>query len=196
MEKSTKAELLEAGLDAMLFKGYNGTGIQEILREVGVPKGSFYHYFGSKEDYVMEVIEQAVEVELETLRANLRDLPGTALERLRGHFESIIDIRNTQKRYGGGDLVGNLAQEMGDRSERFATALEAGFSTWVETIAATLREAQIAGDLSFDVNVRDMADFIYNCWEGALMRMKVERSTRPLELCVAMIFVSISTPVE
>src|SRR5271156_3493588 len=109
----TKNALLEAGVRVMIEKGYNNTGIQEVLEATGVPKGSFYYYFDSKEDFGVQIIDYFDMNYSEHLRQFLENKKLTPLERLRAYCEEGRHLlENNQCRKGC--LVGNLSQEMSD----------------------------------------------------------------------------------
>ena len=79
----TRETLLRAGVAALTEKGFSATGIDEILRSVNVPKGSFYHYFGSKESFGAELIDIYAAYFARKLDRILTDPTRTPLERLR-----------------------------------------------------------------------------------------------------------------
>src|ERR1700737_838949 len=112
----TKQALLEAGARVMLQKGYSNTGIQEVLESTGVPKGSFYHYFDSKEDFGLQVIEHFYQNYAEKLRHYLDDKKYNAVERLKNYCVEGMSIFETNQ-CKSGCLIGNLSQEMSDQSE-------------------------------------------------------------------------------
>src|SRR5256886_16555586 len=114
---TTKAALVDAGLHIMLEKGYHHTGIQDVLQATGVPKGSFYYYFPSKEAFGQAVIAQFASAYLARLEQHLGDTTASPLTRLRRHHE---DLRARFERRGrrGGCLIGNLSQELADQHPR------------------------------------------------------------------------------
>src|SRR3954447_19593896 len=122
-KESTKTVLLEAGKSVFLAKGYNNSGIEAILHAAGVPKGSFYYYFASKEDFGLQVLNRFAE----EIGANFERCLGNTnlppLQRLRSYFEEVC-VRLESQQCRNGCLVGNLSQEMADQSEAFRTRLE------------------------------------------------------------------------
>jgi TetR/AcrR family transcriptional repressor of nem operon len=186
-KEKTKAALLEAGKRVFLEKGYNHSGIEAILQEAGVPKGSFYYYFDSKEDFGVEVLNRFAECYNETIDRSLSDVSLSPLDRLRRHFEGICERLESQQ-CRNGCLVGNLSQEMADQSERFRARLEEIFEGWVDRYADCLRQAQASGEISPDLDVHDVAEFWLNSWQGAILRAKSMRSTAPLRLFISQIF--------
>src|SRR6266446_5175632 len=125
----TKATLVDAGLHLMLEKGYHHTGIQEVLQAAGVPKGSFYYYFPSKEAFGMAVIAQFAAAYLARLEQYLGDTTASPLTRLRRHYEELL-ARFERRGCRGGCLIGNLSQELADQHPRLRTQLDAVLTSW------------------------------------------------------------------
>jgi TetR/AcrR family transcriptional repressor of nem operon len=189
-KESTKTILLDAGRRVFLEKGYNNAGIEAILQTAGVPKGSFYYYFESKEDFGLQVLDRFSEC-LDTLSERfLGDQSLSPLERLRRYFESICEKLESQQ-CRNGCLVGNLSQEMADQSEAFRARLEQIFESWVGRYADCLREAQEAGEIPAHLDVRELAEFWLNSWQGAVLRAKTLRSTQPLRTFLNVMFGSV-----
>jgi TetR/AcrR family transcriptional repressor of nem operon len=179
--------LLEAGKKTFLEKGYNNSGIEAILQAAGVPKGSFYYYFASKEDFGLKVLDQFALCYDQQLDRTLGDTSVPPLNRLRNYFESAFGkMESDQCRKGC--LVGNLSQEMADQSEAFRARLEEIFESWVDRYAKCLREAQQAGEIGSDLDVRELAEFWLNSWQGAVLRAKTMRSTAPLRTFLGVMF--------
>jgi TetR/AcrR family transcriptional regulator, transcriptional repressor for nem operon len=182
----TKDLLLEAGKKLFLERGYNNSGIESILQEVGVPKGSFYHYFENKEDFGLKVLDRFAECIEERQVRILGEESVAPLERLRNYCEVVSDaLRSDECRKGC--LVGNLSQEMADQSEVFRARLEE-IESWVDRYAECLKEAQDSGEIPPDLDVRELAEFWLNSWQGAVLRAKTMRSPAPLRTFLAVMF--------
>src|SRR5499425_385402 len=125
----TKATLVDAGLHLMLEKGYHHTGIQDVLQAAGVPKGSFYYYFPSKEAFALEVIAQFAAAYLARLEQYLGDTAASPLTRLRRHLDELL-ARFERRGCRGGCLIGNLSQELADQHPRLRAQLEAVLTSW------------------------------------------------------------------
>lgn len=175
----TRASIIKIGTNLISRNGFNATGIDALLKEVGVPKGSFYHYFKSKEAFGLAVINQFAERYDQRLDTFLGDEEVAPLTRIRNLLESSL-TRLEQNRCSKGCLIGNLGQEMADQNEIFRTRLEEIFRSWRERYAACLREARQDGDLSPELDTDVMAGFILSGWEGAILQAKVMKTTRPL----------------
>jgi TetR/AcrR family transcriptional repressor of nem operon len=182
-----KDRILEHAAQIIHRKGFNNTGIQEILQSAGVPKGSFYFYFKSKEDLGLALIDYYAEI----LGSRWQTILGASemrhLKRLERFFEE-TRIRHEQDEGKSGCPIGNLTQEMGVLSDSFQAKLRGVFNGMKTAIGNCLTQAQLSGEISPTLDVEATADFILNSWEGALLRMKAEGHTGPLVLFQRMVF--------
>jgi TetR/AcrR family transcriptional repressor of nem operon len=187
MSKSTQKEinrenLLNQGVAVLMQQGYHGTGLQEILDAVQIPKGSFYNYFGSKENFGAQVIEHYITPYIQQITGYLEQPDTDALSALQRYFnESIVELERTQ--FKGGCLLGNLIGEIGDSSVICRIALQETLNRYRDVLQSGLSKAQQQGTIRTDKSARNMADLWVNAWQGALLRMKVEQSTAPLQQC-------------
>ncbi|MDO9309534.1 MAG: TetR/AcrR family transcriptional regulator [Deltaproteobacteria bacterium] len=186
-KKDTKAEIIAKGTEMISLYGYNATGIDAVLKQVNVPKGSFYHYFGSKEDFGLAVIDRFAERYRQRLETFLDDVEVTPLNRIRNYLESGL-ARFAQNQCAKGCLIGNLGQELADQNERFRSRLDEIFQSWKVHFAACLREAQGVGELAPDLDVNIIAGFILSGWEGAILRAKVMKSPQPMRDFIETLF--------
>ena len=177
----TRDLLLRAGLEALTEKGFTATGLDEILRSVGVPKGSFYHYFKSKEAFGAELIENYGKYFERKLERHLTNQALSPLERLRA-FINEAQASMAKYKYQRGCLIGNLGQEMGALPESFRLLLNGVFADWQAHVARCLSEAQTAGELSKSADCKQLAAFFWIGWEGAVLRSKLERNPEALEI--------------
>jgi TetR/AcrR family transcriptional repressor of nem operon len=178
--KSTRDHLLQVGLRRIHAMGYESTGVKEILDEADVPKGSFYHHFASKEAFAKEVLELYVRGENERAEKILRDGKAAPLRRLRRYFEELIAVYGPTATVSG-CMLGNLSLEMADHSESIQSLLHLSFANWQTGIAAILQAAMDRGDLAKSNKPQELASFLLNSYEGALLRSKADRSSKPLE---------------
>lgn len=182
-----KNKLLQIGAKYVHLKGFNNTGLQEILKEANVPKGSFYFYFKSKEQFGLEIIDVFINFFEKEIGSALSDKSISGLNRIRSFLNSTMKgLENSN--YKGGCPIGNLALEMGDLNENFRLKLSDAFSKMEEKILDCLIDAQSAEEISQSIDIKSSANFIINSWEGAMVRMKAEKSSRPMEILEEMIF--------
>ena len=172
---------MQAGIGIFTEQGFASTGIDAVLREVGVPKGSFYHYFASKEEFGLAVIDEYARHYDEKLGRLFGDPMIAPLERFRNFLaEARRGMRKHEFRRGC--LVGSLGQEFGCAHEVFAKRLAAVLKDWQRVVGECLHEAQASGQLAPAADVKRLAEFFWIGWEGAVMRARLEHSSRPLEL--------------
>ena len=179
MPSNTKEQLLDTGLEMLLRQGYSGLGIQSVLREAGVPKGSFYHFFSSKEDFALQVVDRYMANVHEGLDLALGDDSLPPLERVRRFFELSRDKYESEGRLGC--LLGGLGQELAGISETFQAKIEGCFLVIVGRITDCLEEARQRGELPAHNDPADMANLLLNCWEGAALRSRLWRDIAPLD---------------
>lgn len=186
-KKDTRSEIIRIGTDLISRHGYHATGIDTVLKEAAVPKGSFYHYFKSKEEFGLAVIEHFAERFELRLVSSLTDEEVTPLNRIRNYLETGL-ARVSQNNCTKGCLIGNLGQEMADVNERFRTRLDEIFASWKARFAACLTEAQQLGELSPSADPHVLAGFILSGWEGSILRAKVMKSPQPMRDFVEVLF--------
>jgi len=152
-----------------------------------VPKGSFYYYFRSKEDFGLAVIDRfAAHYELK-LSSFFDDANVPPLTRIRNYLEHSL-AHMTENSFTKGCLIGNLGQELADQNERFRERLATIFQAWKERFSSCLSEAQAKGELSDNLNPEIVADFILAGWEGAILRAKVMKSPESLRNFIDTLF--------
>jgi len=176
---STRERLLAVGVEQFLKSGYAATGVKEILAAAGVPKGSFYHYFPSKEAFANEVINCYFNQEAALIESVFGDAAVRPLKRLRTYFERLAERYETGGPVGG-CLFGNMSQEVADHSVALQSLLRNKFHAWQGALADMVRQAKAQGELPKTTKPDEIAAFLLNGWQGALVRMKAEKSTAPL----------------
>jgi len=193
MKADIKRKILETGAEIIHLKGFNHTGIQEILNAAGVPKGSFYHYFKNKEDFGLQVIDYFNEYFSLSCRDILEDAALSPLDKIRQILQRFIEFfRSKDCAYGC--PIGNLSQEMGDLSPPFQAKLREAMDFMVDMYAGIIREGQDSREISSRLDAAKAAEFLVSSWEGALLRMKIEISLEPLENHKRFIFEYILKP--
>ena len=165
---------------ALLIKqGYHDTGIQQILTETGVPKGSFYHHFDSKEAFGLAVVDHYSERVFTRLDQCLADKDKAPVECLHLFFLEVLEGYSETCR--GGCLFGNLGQELADLSENFRERIEMRFRQFTDRIAGALQVALDRGELSPWLDPEEMANVLFSSWQGALISMKLQRNREPVD---------------
>lgn len=175
----TRARLLRTGMIHLTERGYAATGVDEILANAGVPKGSFYHHFGSKAAFGAALIEAYHFYFVAILTRALDDTGVPPLDRLR-RFTKDAEAGMARHGFTRGCLIGNLGQEMGALPEEFRARLIAVLADWQARTATCLRAAQDAGAVKPALNPDALAALFWTGWEGAVLRAKLERRPDPL----------------
>lgn len=189
--KGKKAELLEIGSEIIRKQGFNNTGINEILEKAKVPKGSFYFYFKSKEDYGLQLLDYYKSFFEQNAQRNLLgDKP--YLQRLKKFFEEFHDILKDNN-YDGGCPIGNFALEMGDLNENFRIKILECLSSMSNHIKLFLDNAQKNHEISKKIDTAEMSTFILNSWEGTIMKLKVSKNSQPMQLFYEIVFENLLT---
>lgn len=189
-ETGTREKILAAGAQAVAAKSFNSCGLSEILELAGVPKGSFYHYFQSKEDFGVALIEHEAAEFMAYLRPIVSDRKRAPLERLRAIFAGARDACVAQ----GAErqcLVVKLAMEAAQLSEPVHAAVKSAYSQWSALIAQVIREGQAAGEIGRKQDPEKLANLLVMLWEGATIRMQVDRSPQPVEDFLTFVFDSL-----
>jgi TetR/AcrR family transcriptional repressor of nem operon len=168
-------------------EGYAATGIQSIVESVDVPKGSFYNHFASKEAFGAEVIDAYFDRGQDKLRAFLCNADVAPLDRLEAYFDDRIDALRTAG-FAKGCLLGNFSAEVADHSPLMREHLVAHFGAWGQFFANCIAEAQKQGTISDQFPAALLGRFVLNSWEGALLRMRAEKSDAPLVEFKAVVF--------
>jgi TetR/AcrR family transcriptional repressor of nem operon len=165
----------------MRIHGYNGTGVKDIVDAAGVPKGSFYNYFESKEAFIIAALEQVATGNLNQMRRALGNSDIPPLMRVINFFVQNIEHLKRTERYTGGCFVGTICQETAGTNETIRRTCARILREYEQVFAESLREARAQGELAQEINPDALAGFIFNAWEGALLRMKADKSPVPLE---------------
>ena len=177
-DKRTK--IIEKGLAIIHSKGYNGTGLQEIVEAAGIPRGSFYYYFQSKKHFAIEVMNYYYEIKYKEAERILSDQSNSLFQRMEELFSYWIKEDYSRNKFEKGCLIGNFAIEGGDVARIFGSVVEKDFRSIERLLTNCLTEDKEANELKLSVDVEKLAEFIWNSWEGAILRMKATKSGRPL----------------
>ena len=190
---ATRDKLIDIGAELIAEQGFKATGINAVLSRANVPKGSFYHYFASKEDFGLAVID-AFAAQYDARLTALFAAPDISpLARLRRYFAAgKADMLSTD--LARGCLIGNLGQELSARSEVFRARLDQVFRGWERRLVACLEEARAAGEVADDIDAEALASFIMAGWEGAILRAKTVKSLAPMECFERVLFEQLLRP--
>lgn len=175
-----KLHIIRHGLRSLYRKGYNATGVKEVTDAAGIPKGSFYNYFQSKEDMAVEAMGYFTERELAATREILSDKSVPPLQRIENLYATKIEHFVNRGEFSLGCFLCNMTLEMADVNEAIAAAASSAFKREYQPIAECLEEAAANGELSPDTDIDRLSDLLRNAWLGALVIMKATKSAEPL----------------
>lgn len=176
--QNIRSQLLNEGVSIFIKQGYHGTGIKEILDTLKVPKGSFYNYFESKEHFGAEVIRHYTKQIIANMDAWLNQPSDNALDVLKQFFIQEI-LRHEEAK--DGCLIGNLGAELGDSSELCRQAMSESLQLMQQRFFRVLQKAQKQGTVRNNITAEVLASILLNGYEGALLRMQIEKSVEPLQ---------------
>ncbi|MEO1289052.1 MAG: TetR family transcriptional regulator C-terminal domain-containing protein [Chloroflexota bacterium] len=181
VKKDKKQEILQHGFEVMYAKGYHATSIQDIADAAHMPKGSFYHYFKTKELFTVDAISLYTDMVYSEMEYTLTDMSLTPLKRILTLYQNRIDYYES-KQYMFGCFAGNLTNEISDSNDVLRIAVNTFFDKNRTLLVACLEEAQNSDELDETHNTEDLAEFIVSSYEGVLLRMKSVRNPKPLEV--------------
>src|SRR5882757_8161490 len=170
--RSMREEIVGAGLAQFHERGFNAAAVKDITDRAGVPKGSFYNHFESKEALAMVALERYGEV------VRLTDLADESVEpvaRIRGHFEFLRD-GVIQSELAKGCLLGNFGTEIIDHSETIRTGVRDGLALWTELLSKAIVSGQEAGAIRKELDPDQAARYLLSAWEGTLIQVRAFKS--------------------
>lgn len=183
----TKNKILEAGLDTFKRQGFNATGIQEIATIAGVPKGSFYNYFGSKEEFGVAIIFYYSDAFIQKWHRLLAQGGTDPYLAMKYVFVQMI-VEYEEAEHKPGCLLGNLAAELSEASEDCRKAMQEVIQIWKGLMVKQLLAGQEKGKVRQDLTAEELADFCWDSWQGSLLRMKIENSVMPVQSTLTILF--------
>lgn len=176
----TKQQLLDTGTELLIDQGYHGTGIKAVLDAVGVPKGSFYNFFSSKEAFVKEIIEHYGAHELQQMASrveHLSDYP--ALVQLWCTFAYKVNAWVNEDK-SCACLIGAMSAEIAEASDICRKTIESIEHEWVGILHIAIDMAQQQGDIRQDIDAGAIAQLLYSSWQGALLHTQITQNPQTL----------------
>lgn len=176
--------ILATGQRLMAGKGYSAVGLNEILTGAGVPKGSFYHYFGSKDAFGEALLDNYFEEYLADIDVTLAQPGLTMAQRLLSYFQV---WQQTQSFFDcqGKCLAVKMAAEVADLSEPMRLAIQRGTAGIVSRLAAAIDAGVAEGSLTVTGDAGSIARSLYQLWLGASIMVKIERDVAPFANAMA-----------
>ncbi|WP_338674681.1 TetR/AcrR family transcriptional regulator [Streptomyces sp. SCSIO 30461] len=180
----TRRIILDTAQRIMARKGYSAVGINEVLAEAGVPKGSFYHYFTSKDAFGEAILKSYFADYLTDMDGILARSGQSSAERLTAYWQQWRETQSIEDCQGK-CLAVKLGAEVADLSESMRLALKEGTSAIVDRIERTIVSGLEDGSLSVDGEAHQVAQALYDMWLGASIMAKIHRSLAPLDTAAA-----------
>jgi TetR/AcrR family transcriptional regulator, transcriptional repressor for nem operon len=177
---SLREDILNAGLEVMFRSGYQGATVRDICAAAGAPHGSFTNHFRSKEAFAQEVLDRFFNRLQGVVRRALEDKSLTPRQRLKRYLD-IISGELKDDEWNRGCLIGDFSLQTSSESELLRQRLDAIFQEWRAPFASCIAEAQNAGEIEATFDPMDLAEFLLASWEGAILRMRVERGPAALD---------------
>ena len=176
----TRSAIIWCGTELLTERGFQITGIDEILSIVGVPKGSFYYYFKSKREFGVAVVDNYVQFYAQKMALLFDNPERTPLQRLQD-FVDDGKLGMAKYDFKRGCLIGNMGQELAALNDEFRVRLEQVMQAWEARVTALLRLAQDLGEIAQTNDPESLSQFFWIGWEGAILRSKLTRSVAPLD---------------
>jgi TetR/AcrR family transcriptional regulator, transcriptional repressor for nem operon len=167
----TREKIIDAGVRSLLAHGYDATGIGPLLASVAVPKGSFYHFFASKEDFAGAVLAAYSEKNREVRQAIFSDTTLSPMARLRAYFDQ-LEREVLSEPHSGGCLYGVLAHSVPALNPDLRDQLAAAFTRWEQELGILLAEAQRVGEIDAALDPSQAAAYLIDVYEGVVVRAR------------------------
>jgi TetR/AcrR family transcriptional regulator, transcriptional repressor for nem operon len=187
---SHREALLKAGLKVMFQAGYEGASVRDICAAARAPQGSFTNHFRSKEAFAEEVLDRYFARVKGFVKEALDNRSLTPRQRLKRYLDIISGVL-ADDQWSRGCLIGDFSLETTGQSKLWRDKLEAIFQEWRIPFASCIAEAQRTGEIDTLFDSVELAEFLLASWEGAILRMKVERSPAALQRFKKIVFQTI-----
>ncbi|ELG7583399.1 TetR/AcrR family transcriptional regulator [Salmonella enterica] len=192
-EHDTREHLLATGEQLCMQRGFTGMGLSELLKTAQVPKGSFYHYFRSKEAFGVAMLERHYACYHQRLTAHFTSGPGNYRDRLLAWYQETLN-QFCQQGAISGCLTVKLSAEVCDLSEDMRSTMDKGAQEIMALLARALEDGRNSHCLHFTGQPLPQAQVLYALWLGANLQAKISRSAAPLENALAHVKTIIATP--
>jgi len=183
--------LVDKGLELMYLRGYNDVSIKDLVDAAGMPKGSFYNHFKSKEDFALAVIDRYGVLWHAVIQQYLAERKVPARVRFERFFDHMIASYETEYKFTKGCLAGNFSQEMGDVNPIFAERVDKIFRAAETFFINAVRDGQKEGSVDPKLDPERTGEFLLSAFEGAMVRMKSARNAEPLLAFRTLVFSTI-----
>ncbi|WP_046756004.1 TetR/AcrR family transcriptional regulator [Kordia jejudonensis] len=185
-------DILNVGYDIFRKNGYHNVGINQILKECGIPKGSFYNFFKSKEDFAQQVINQYGLSNQKWMEDFFKESKLTPIESLKYFYSTVMNM-NEEDNYAGGCLINNMSMEVGRNNDNLGSEANQQFIGWLNVLASIIKKGQQLGEITTEYTSLELAEYLHAGFYGTLSRTKVTRSRVYMDIWLDITFNFIKT---
>ena len=178
--RAARQHILQAAKPLIGLRGFSAVGLAQILDVAGIPKGSFYHYFESKEAFGEELLRTYIEDYLLMMEDLLKKGDGNAAQKLTRYCQFWRDT-HLEGQVGGKCLIVKLAAEVSDLSERMRAILEVGTTTVIDRLSTVITQGQAEGSVGNQQTPQMLAAALYQLWLGATLMVKITRNAQSFD---------------
>ncbi|WP_038153970.1 TetR/AcrR family transcriptional regulator [Trabulsiella guamensis] len=189
----TREHILATGEQLCMHRGFTGMGLSELLKTAEVPKGSFYHYFRSKEAFGVAMLERYFEDYHQRLTVHFTHGEGNYRDRLLAYYQHTL-TQFIEQGIISGCLTVKLTAEVCDLSEAMRAEMNKGAQRITALLAQALEDGRTEGSLAFDGHAAELAQVLYSLWLGANLQAKMSRCATALESALAHVRTLITAP--
>ena len=182
---NVKEQIVAASMTLLHSKGFNATSVQDITEAAGVPKGSFYNHFTSKEALGVEVLQRYTE-QAGQIGALLGEASLPPREWLRGYFGTLVES-NVASQFDAGCMLGNFSTELSSQSPAIRQTARQSFAAMCAMLEEVIAQGQRDGSIANGEPAKELANFTADAWQGAVLRAKAEKDRAPLDRFVEMV---------
>lgn len=191
LNNNKKQHIIEKGMEVLREKGFNGSGVAEIIKKADIPKGSFYYYFKSKEHFAVEVLKYYSSILIKDVNNALLNQNGSPLKRIIDLYSKQIDNYTKQKNFPYGSFASRICQETGETYRSIFDVSNQLFLDLKEIHVKCLNQAIQFKELSAETDTEKLSDLILYSWEGAVLRIKVNGNLDSLNIFQEMLIKTI-----
>lgn len=185
--KHSIEEILDIGYDVLRKYGYHNVGVNQILKEAGIPKGSFYNFFESKEDFANKIMQRYGENNGKSMKGFFDESQLSPLESLKSFYKFMIDV-NEKDEFLSGCIVNNMSIELGRINDTMATIANEQFIGWLTILANVISKGQELNEITTKFSALEIAEYLHAGFYGTFSRMKVTRNRVYMDIWYNMSF--------
>jgi TetR/AcrR family transcriptional repressor of nem operon len=180
-------EILDIGYDVLRKNGYHNVGVNQILKEAGIPKGSFYNYFESKEDFATKVMQRYGQTNSNWMQDFFSKSELSPIESLKSFYKFMIDT-NEKDEFLSGCIINNMSIEVGRINDTISSKANEQFINWLNILANVISKGQELNEITMKFTALEIAEFLHSGFYGTFSRMKVTRNRTYMDLWYNMSF--------